>query len=91
VSAAGVDFLVVGAGFAGCVCARELADRGYRVRRIERRNHVGGNAHDYRDTHGLLVHAYGRYYNMDQVVGAALKAVRTLLNERGGRVMPALS
>jgi len=61
VSAAGVDFLVVGAGFAGCVCARELADRGYRVRLIERRNHVGGNAHDYRDTHGLLVHAYGAH------------------------------
>lgn len=53
------DFLVVGAGFAGSVSARRLADAGARVHLIERRPHLGGNAHDELDSHGLLVHRYG--------------------------------
>jgi UDP-galactopyranose mutase len=53
------DFLVVGAGFAGSVVARRLADEGARVHLIERRLHVGGNAYDEVDSHGLLVHRYG--------------------------------
>jgi len=51
--------LVVGAGFAGSVCARELAERGRRVIVIDRRPHVGGSAYDEHDAHGLLVHRYG--------------------------------
>jgi UDP-galactopyranose mutase len=51
--------LIVGAGFAGAVCARALADAGYGVLLIDRRSHVGGNAHDTHDDHGLLVHPYG--------------------------------
>ncbi len=51
--------LVVGAGFAGAVCARELADAGFSVRIIDRRSHVGGNAWDETDTHGFLIHPYG--------------------------------
>lgn len=54
------DALVVGAGFAGSVLARELAERGgKRVAVIEARDHVGGNAYDYYDDAGVLVHAYG--------------------------------
>ena len=53
------DFLIVGAGFAGAVCARELAGRGKRVLLVDRRPHVGGNAYDRRDEAGILVHPYG--------------------------------
>lgn len=53
------DVLVVGAGFAGSVCARELAERNYRVLLIDKRHHVGGNAYDSYDSHGVLIHPYG--------------------------------
>jgi UDP-galactopyranose mutase len=55
-----VDVLVVGAGFAGAVCARRMAeDYGLRVLVIDRRPHVAGNAHDAPDEHGVLIHTYG--------------------------------
>lgn len=40
----GRDVTVVGAGFSGLACARELADRGYRVTVVEARHRVGGRA-----------------------------------------------
>ena len=51
--------LIVGAGFAGCVTARELADAGHTVLVIDKRSHIGGNAFDEADAHGVLVHRYG--------------------------------
>ena len=57
--ASGFDALVVGAGFAGSVCARELADAGWSVLVVDSRPHIGGNAHDKRDASGLLIHPYG--------------------------------
>lgn len=53
------DTLVVGAGFAGSVMARELADAGRRVRIIDKRPHIGGNAYDEYDEYGILIHPYG--------------------------------
>ena len=54
------DALVVGAGYAGSVCARRLAeDGGKRVLVLERRPHVGGNAYDCLDNAGILIHQYG--------------------------------
>jgi UDP-galactopyranose mutase len=54
------DTLVVGAGFAGSVIAERLASQaGQRVLVVERRAHVGGNAHDRYDDAGVLVHPYG--------------------------------
>jgi UDP-galactopyranose mutase len=53
------DFLIVGAGFAGSVCAERLATAGRRVLLIDRRNHAGGNAHDCLDTRGVTIHPYG--------------------------------
>ena len=54
------DCLVIGAGAAGAVAARELAERGgKRVLVLERRAHVGGNTYDRFDGHGVLIHQYG--------------------------------
>jgi len=49
----------VGAGFAGSVVARELAEAGTCVRVVDRRMHLGGNAYDEPDAAGVLVHRYG--------------------------------
>ena len=51
--------LVVGCGLSGAVIARELAENGYEVKILEKRNHIGGNMYDYVDEHGILVHKYG--------------------------------
>ncbi len=53
------DVLVVGAGFAGAVVAERLASAGRRVRIIDKRPHIAGNAYDELDTHGVLIHRYG--------------------------------
>lgn len=53
------DILIVGAGFAGAVCARELAEAGRKVLVIDKRSHIGGNAYDRIDEHGVLIHPYG--------------------------------
>ncbi len=54
------DYLIVGAGFAGSVIAERLArvsDKN--VLLIDRRPHIGGNAFDHYNEHGILVHKYG--------------------------------
>lgn len=53
------ETLIVGSGYAGSVVARELADAGWRVRVIDKRPHIAGNAYDEPDAHGVLVHRYG--------------------------------
>ncbi len=56
----GFDYLIVGAGFAGSVLAERLASvRNARVLVVEKRAHIGGNAFDYFDADGILVHRYG--------------------------------
>jgi UDP-galactopyranose mutase len=54
------DYLIVGAGFAGCVLAERLAaGSNKRVLICEKRSHIGGNAYDCYDDEGLLIHRYG--------------------------------
>src|SRR5215212_6836688 len=55
-----VDWLIVGAGFTGLVLAERIASQlDQKVLVVERRNHIGGNAYDYYDDNGILVHRYG--------------------------------
>jgi UDP-galactopyranose mutase len=54
-----MDTLIVGAGFAGAVTARELAEAGERVLVIDKRPHIAGNAFDRLDAQGVLIHEYG--------------------------------
>src|SRR6478672_1947921 len=54
------DYLIVGAGFAGSVLAERLANGlGKRVLICDVRNHIGGNAYDYYNDDGILIHKYG--------------------------------
>ncbi|WP_323660176.1 UDP-galactopyranose mutase [Pectobacterium versatile] len=54
------DFLIVGAGLYGAVCAYELNKKGYKVLIVEKRKHIGGNI--YTESHGgIQVHKYGAH------------------------------
>ena len=54
------DYLIVGAGFAGSVLAERLATKANKkVLIIDQRNHIGGNAYDYYNNDGILIHKYG--------------------------------
>jgi UDP-galactopyranose mutase len=54
------DWLVVGAGITGAVIASLIARKlEQRVIVIDRRLHTGGNAYDYYDGAGVMVHKYG--------------------------------
>lgn len=51
---------IAGAGFAGAVLARELAESGrYRITVFDEREHVAGNCHTTRDKTGIMIHHYG--------------------------------
>lgn len=54
------DYLIVGAGLYGAVCARILTDNGYRCLVVERREHIGGNCYT-EMTEGIMVHKYGAH------------------------------
>jgi UDP-galactopyranose mutase len=54
------DYMIVGAGFAGSVLAERLAsEANKKVLVVEQRDHIGGNAYDYYNHNGILVHKYG--------------------------------
>jgi len=65
------DYLIVGAGFAGSVLAERLAVlEEASVLIVDRRNHIGGNAYDYYNEAGILIHKYGPHIfhtNSDKV------------------------
>ena len=54
------DYMIVGAGFAGSVLAERLASQdGAKVLIVEKRSHIAGNAYDFYDDAGILIHRYG--------------------------------
>ncbi len=57
------DIIVVGAGFSGSIIARKIAEElNRKVTVLERRSHIGGNAYDEFDEHGILIQKYGPHY-----------------------------
>ncbi|MDE6302960.1 MAG: UDP-galactopyranose mutase [Clostridia bacterium] len=63
------DYLIVGAGLAGAVFAREMTDAGKKCLVIERRGHIAGNIYTEKQE-GIDVHKYGAHIfhtNSDEV------------------------
>ncbi|MFH4543805.1 UDP-galactopyranose mutase [Vibrio alginolyticus] len=54
------DYLIVGSGLFGAICARELTDKGKKVLVIDKRSHPGGNIYC-EDHDGINVHKYGAH------------------------------
>lgn len=54
------DYVIVGAGLFGAVCAHELHKKGKRVLVLEKRDHIGGNVYT-EDQDGIQVHKYGAH------------------------------
>jgi UDP-galactopyranose mutase len=52
------DYLIVGSGFFGSICAYELNKKGYKVCVIDNRNHIGGNCYT-SNRDGINIHDYG--------------------------------
>ena len=62
-------FLIIGAGFSGCVLAHQLtSELDCSIEIWEERNHLGGNCHTERDAEtGIMVHQYGPHiFNTDK-------------------------
>lgn len=54
-----MKILIVGAGFTGATLGERLTSIGHKVTVIDKRDHIGGNAYDYVNEHGVRVHKYG--------------------------------
>lgn len=52
------DYLIIGSGLFGSICARELTDKGYNCIVLEKRNHIGGNCYT-ENIDGINIHKYG--------------------------------
>ena len=54
------DYIIVGAGLAGGILARKLAQNDKKkILIVERRNHIAGNIFDFVDEHGVKIQKYG--------------------------------
>ena len=91
------DYLIIGSGFFGSVCARELTDDGKKCLVIDKKKHIGGNC--YTDNNLKLYQKYknltlntknvifgGRlaeykYYDMHHVIENALNTINYKYNQ----------
>lgn len=53
------DVIIIGAGFAGSVLARQFAEDNKKVLVVEKRDHIGGNMYEKTMENGVRVHLYG--------------------------------
>lgn len=53
------NYIIAGAGLAGSILARKLAQKGESVLVVERRSHIAGNLYDYYDEHNIKIQKYG--------------------------------
>jgi len=54
------DYIIVGSGFFGSICAYELSKKGYKCLILEKRDHIGGNCFtEKRDN--INIHTYGAH------------------------------
>ncbi|WP_207424002.1 UDP-galactopyranose mutase [Desertivirga brevis] len=57
------EYLIVGAGYSGAVLAERIASQlNKKVLVVDKRDHIGGNAYDYYNEDGILVHKYGPHW-----------------------------
>lgn len=57
------DYLIVGAGFSGAVLAERISSKlDKKVLIVDKRDHIGGNAYDYFNEYGILIHKYGPHW-----------------------------
>jgi UDP-galactopyranose mutase len=66
------NVIVVGAGFAGSVLARKMADSGMKVLVIDKRSHIGGNMYEEYGVNNIPIHRYGPHIfhtNSEKVFG----------------------
>jgi UDP-galactopyranose mutase len=57
------DYVIIGAGFSGSVLAERIAtELNLKVLVVDKRDHIGGNAYDYYNEHGILMHKYGPHW-----------------------------
>lgn len=54
------DYIIVGSGLFGSICAHELSKRNKKVLVIEKRGHIGGNIYT-KNMNGINVHVYGAH------------------------------
>ena len=54
------DYLIVGSGLYGAICAYELNKKGYKVLVIDKRNHIAGNIYT-ENIENINVHKYGAH------------------------------
>jgi len=68
------DYLIVGSGLFGSVCAYELTKEGYSVLVVDKRDHIGGNIYT-ENIEGINVHKYGAhiFHTSDEFVWNYIK------------------
>jgi UDP-galactopyranose mutase len=54
------DYIIVGSGFYGSICAYELNKAGYKCLVLEKRNHIGGNCYT-ENKDDINIHTYGAH------------------------------